>query len=466
MWLVVVVFFLVAACIAEGLVRDRIATWLIRLYLGWWALCLLASSLDPLDLYPVSDFTYSLLLLHVAMFAAGFIAVDRLQEPVVVPDGYRSLARVFHEQVEKSRTVLLVLGAFSLYLLWYYLRYKDALAAAGPGEARTLRYSLGAVFGNPLEYLVFSGIAEALSVALVIALAYSLVLGSIRTWVFLWALVDIYLFASIGAGRTVIVQAGMFIVVLAVLRDTLQPIMPEETRSEEEGHAVPVGRRKRLFLFLVAPALVMAVFMFYLTYSRFVSLDAGLDVLADGQVLTLVSQAFLEQIGIYVLGPFRALDYAVNQPFMFQLQFGRLTFAAIDEVIGLPMRILGFDYPIMNRELGAIIQDDQIFIGTSEFNALYTAVLRFYYDFGVPGVLGFSFLLGAVVRSSVQWFQTSPTPATLSVMLFLFGVAILSTQTWHLSTLAALVLLVGAYLAQRAARRTPSGVVSPARAPG
>ncbi len=63
-----------------------------------------------------------------------------------------------------------------------------------------------------------------------------------------------------------------------------------------------------------------------------------------------------------------------------------------------------------------------------------------------------SFLLGAVVRAAAQWFQAAPSAATLSILLFLFAVSFLSTQTWHLSSPAAVVFLAGAYLLHRSER--------------
>jgi len=402
-------------------------------------------------MYPVSDFAYFLLLLNVGMFAIGFIAVDHGREPVVDRDAYRSLARNFHDHVETSRPVLLVLVGLSVYLLRYYLRYMDELGAVGPGEARSIRYSLGAVFGNPLEILIYNNFAEALAIALVVVLAYSLVLGSIRTWVFFWALVDLFLFASIGAGRTLIVQGGIFVLFLAVIRDTLQPGSPKLDVGAAAGAVAPAAPRKNLLVYVVVPMAIMTVFMVYLTFARIFSLEMGLDALQDGELVGLAGEAFLGNVWVYSVGPFRALDYALSHPSIFGFHFGRLTFAAVDEMIGIPIRMIGFDYPIMNRQIGAIIQDEIIFIGTSDFNALYTSVLRFYYDFGVLGVAVLSFLFGAVLRGAVQWFQAAPSAATLSTLLFLFGASILSTQTWHLANTGSLVFLAGAFLVQRAA---------------
>ena len=436
MWMAVAVSFTAAFVVSEWMVQDRIARTLIRLYLGWWFICLFASTLDPMDIYPVSPFAYFILLLNVGALTAGFIFAGRGTEPVVDPDTYRPLARSFDEEVVRSRGVLLVLVGFALYLLDYFLRFLVALAEVGPFEGRIIRFGVGPVFGSAPELLVYNTFAEGLAVALVVIVAYALVLGSVRNWVFFWALVDLALFAGIGAGRTMIVQAGVFIAVLAILRSTLQP------RSQ----------RKSLLAYVVAPGLLLATVMFFLTLTRLFALETGLELLQDGDVLAVAGEALLDNVWNYSIGPFRALDYALSHPSLFGFQFGRLTFGAVDELIGYPLRMLGFDYRIMNHVVGTTTQD-VIFIGSSDFNALYTAVFRFYYDFGVPGVAVLSFLFGVVLRGAVLWFQATPSAATLSILLFLFSAAVLSMQTWHLASPGAVVFLAGAILFQRARDR-------------
>ena len=102
----------------------------------------------------------------------------------------------------------------------------------------------------------------------------------------------------------------------------------------------------------------------------------------------------------------------------------------------------------MNHLVGEKTQD-VIFIGSGDFNALYTGVFRFYLDLGLAGVALFAFLLGASVRAALLWFQGAPSLATLTVLLFLFTTAILSTQTWSLASPSAVVLLGGAALFHR-----------------
>lgn len=447
MWMVVAVFFAATFYVSESMVRDRVGIWVLRLYLGWWAISLLASSADAMGIDPVSHFAYFLLLLNVGMFTAGFIATGQGRETEVDGERYIALERGYREHVERSRPVVLALVGLFLYLLRYFLKYVEVLAEVGPAESRSIRFDVGPVFGSPLEILVYNGFAEALAIGLLAIVAYSLVLGSVRNWVFAWALVDLLLFAAIGAGRTILVEAVLFIFLLALLRPILQGGARKDAGAEGTA-AAPAPPRRSLLVTVGVPAVLVAALMVYLTFARLFNVELGTEILQDGELWAMAGEALFDNLWSYSVGPFRALDQALQRPSLFGFQFGRLTFGAVDEMIGYPLRMIGFDYPIMNTRYGVITQD-VIFIGSGDFNALYTCVARFYYDFGVAGVAVLSLAFGAVVRGAVAWFQSSPSIATLAVLLYLSAVSILSTQTWHLASTGSMIFLAGAFLAHR-----------------
>ncbi len=432
MWLVVTLFLALTIALSEWQVRDPMARTLLRLYLGWWGVCLVASTLDPMGIDPVSPFAYLLLLLNVGGFTTGFALAGRGVEPVVGSEAFRPLFRKFDHDLLVSRGVLVFLVASGLYLLRYAVRFIAAVVEAGPFEARNLRFGVGPVFGSAAELLIYNTFAEALAIGLVVLVAYVLVLGNARSWTFAAAVLDLVLFAIIGAGRTILVQAGVFVAVLAILRRSLQP----------------GDRHKSLLAWVVTPAVVGAGAMLLLTMFRLFSVETGLEILQDGDVLRVSAEALVENLWSYAIGPFRALDQAIQHPSRYGYQFGRLTFGAIDELVGYPLRMLGVNYKVMNNEIGLRLQD-VIEVGSGEFNALYTAVFRFYYDFGVPGVVVLSGLFGFLVRGAVLWFQSCPSPWTLGALLFLFGAALLSMQTWHLAGPGAFSFLVLAPVLRR-----------------
>ena len=338
-FLTVAATFAALFVVAERTVEDRTAAVLARVYLGWWGVHLLASSLDPLSMYPVSGFTYGVLLLNVALFTAGFVAVGYQRE---VEEGEGTLAALSRsiDAVVRSRVVLAGLAFFFLYLLRYYLKYQEVLGDLGPAEARNIRFSIGPLFANALEVLVFNYLAEALATLVAVIVAYSLVLGSIRTWGFLLAALNLVLFTGIGAGRTLIVQVAIFVLLLALIRNSLYPVQGEGAGAPADpGEAPPP--RKNLLLWVGLPVLLMTGFMVYLTFARIFSLEAGLAVAGNAQIVGAAAEAFLDNAQVYTVGPFRALDQAVHRPSIFGFQFGGSPSARWTKSSGIPSACSG-----------------------------------------------------------------------------------------------------------------------------
>jgi len=184
----------------------------------------------------------------------------------------------------------------------------------------------------------------------------------------------------------------------------------------------------------------------YITAFRTFELDLNLEL---AQISGLL---FLDQAQYYSTGAFRALDYAVAHPYLYGMHYGALTFGAFDEILGYAVISMGFHYNLLNEAIGGIL-DNNIWIGTNNFNALYTCVFRYYFDFGIAGVALFSLGLGAFFRRSVILFNEFPCVSTLSICLFLFGACFLSSQNWHLAGASALLFLINAFLFYRLERK-------------
>lgn len=432
MTLPLLLFFLLIGILVRVVVRDRIAFTFISIYLGWWGLCLVVSSLDLLGMNPVSSFTYFLLLLNVSMFTAGYLWLGPAPaEPEQVVD-YRPLAESFQRHLEQNRVIRGGLVLLLLYLAYYFIRYQALVSQLGPAEARNIRFYTAGGLGSTGELLLFNFIIEAVAIYLVIIVTYSIILGSVRNWIFVLSAVNFVLYASIGAGRTSMVQAGLFLVFLAIIRHVIQPDPGTQVEAD-----TPV--RKKILPYLLVASTLLVSYSIYLTATRMFSEEITWDVFA------YAGEEFSKHVLSYSTGPFRALDYAIQHPSTYGYHFGRLTFGALDEVIGWPMRMLGVDYQIMNHFMGEITQQP-IIIGNEELNALYTCVFKFYFDFGVIGVIVFPFLFGVGVRKAIALFDARPCFSTFSVMLFCLGVAFFSTQIWFIAAPASLVFLLIAYL--------------------
>jgi oligosaccharide repeat unit polymerase len=180
--------------------------------------------------------------------------------------------------------------------------------------------------------------------------------------------------------------------------------------------------------------------MVYLTSIRLGLFELTLDN------FTLSNRIFIEHIFVYLLGPFRAFDHALynfNESLGFN--FGYLTFAGFDEIIGNFFRLIG-DYQIMNHLSGEITAQG-IDIGLNyEFNALYTCVYNYYFDLGLLGVILFPFFYGFVNHRIISNFECNPTAVSLFLLVFVSVSSITSVMLWKFQMPAAVIVLLGAYL--------------------
>lgn len=438
MGLLVVMVFTLLFLASRLLVRDRIARIVLYLYSGWWFLCLLVSTFDLFGIYPVSSFTYFLLLLNVGTFVAGFIAMGWGESRNPPSRSYGKLFESLEHNLIHNPKLTRLLILFSFYLFYYFRKFQ-AVTSVLPGSAvRALRFSVGPIFGSAAEILFYNYFADTLAIFLIVVIACCLILAEVRTWLFFWALVDLVLFVGIGAGRTLIVEAGIFVVLIALLRNSLQPRACRPPEVSAGGLRFQMPPRKNLLLYVALPVAVLIGFSIYVTAFR------TFDLQLDWELAKVAGTLFLDQAQYYSTGPFRALDYAVHHPHLYGFHYGALTFGAVDELVVWPLTFMGFKATLLNETIGGILDHD-IFIGTNFFNALYTCVFRFYFDFGIPGVAVFSFLFGAALRGTLRLFNSFPCFSTFSLVLYLFGASFLSSQNWHLGGLSSVIFLSACY---------------------
>lgn len=110
----------------------------------------------------------------------------------------------------------------------------------------------------------------------------------------------------------------------------------------------------------------------------------------------------------YFVCPLKAFDYAIEHHYPSKLggyMNGRATFASIDYYVNPVLnRMSGTHDPNANSIIGHLIQEEWISLSSDvpSWNALYTALLHFYVDFGVVGCLFFSFLFGILTRWAIN----------------------------------------------------------------
>ena len=167
--------------------------------------------------------------------------------------------------------------------------------------------------------------------------------------------------------------------------------------------------------------------------SGIVALFTIMSILKSGDI-TNAEQSFqdlkddlITQPVEYFSCPVKAFEYAFDHNYhqrMGGYMHGRATLAALDYYVNPILNSLsGLRNPNANSVIGHIIQDEWISFSleVDSWNALYTALLHFYLDFGWIGCLLFSFLFGLIASKTCNSLERS---GSVPVFVFSFFVMI------------------------------------------
>ena len=138
---------------------------------------------------------------------------------------------------------------------------------------------------------------------------------------------------------------------------------------------------------------------------------------------------------VYTVGAYRAFDQGINGNYIDKAdgyQLGRATLGGcLDYYMSGIMHRIGFPVESVRAHTMNQLQEDSIMIGRdTSFNFAYTGFMYFFFDFGVVGVIFFSFFYGRFVRFIVISFRSSKTIGMLAMLCFIFLSAFQITGSW------------------------------------
>lgn len=186
-------------------------------------------------------------------------------------------------------------------------------------------------------------------------------------------------------------------------------------------------------------------------FNKFVTIMAsGIVVLftimsiAKSGDITNVEQSFqdlkddlLTQPMKYFSCPVKAFEYAIDHDYPKRIggyMHGRATLAALDYYINpISNSLSGLSNPNANSVIGHVIQDEWISFSAevNSWNALYTALLHFYLDFGWFGCILFSFIFGLIASKSCNSVIRSGSVPLLVLSFFVMSKCIMSVMSYY-----------------------------------
>lgn len=368
------------------------------------------SLLNPFGLYSVSAEAYSIIAIGFSMFLFGYLSLKGIR-PI-----YPKVNIVCNIQLLFRKKWIIILFGLSTFTLFSLAATQYALIAmqGGMGNLKIDIFEL--VFeNNSILYFYYQAILVPLFYFCVVILAFLVVNGKFNKLVLFLAAYAL-IFSYIGGKR------GYFSIILQLFLCAI--LISKYSRINLCPRKKKVPWFKILSIGVVA--FLGAAYMTHMSSSD--SRDAK-----NGLISSSLENA--ENLIKYQIGPYRALDYALQHDLIanpYGYTLGRATFGGMIDYYGCGLlKMVGIHVPQARAITMNPVQERSINIGrTQTWNFSYTSFYYFMYDLGYFGLILFSFLFGRIVRYSVNLYESKGTVGSIALLGFMFISCILFSASW------------------------------------
>lgn len=388
--------------IVRLLVKDKVSLFFVLSFIGYWFIALIVSCFNPYGLFPVSDFTYAILILNVTSFVFGF-SFGRSK-------GFLSKTPFNIEKITNNyffNTIVIIGIVCVLFLCIFKQQY---MSFSEDSSARFRADFFEVLFeGNFLLLCAYYLFLFPLYYFLLTIVCYMLICK--RNWKV--ALYALYLlpFMSLGEGRSEFFIAGLTLVLICVVC--------------KEKSCLKIDFRTGLAVLLVCCTIFVGM----------VKVTSNRSEIDFNEASKQLSKTFIT----YSTGPFRLLDYAFNHDYINQaggLKYGRASLCGLDFLIQRFFSRLGVEYEPVKYTTNDVLQTTWVQVGSEiTYNYAYTNVIYHYYDFGIIGVLLFPAFFGLFCKSMIMKFYRLDNIFMLALISFLFLIAIQTPFSWYFNKL-------------------------------
>ena len=404
---------------------DGFSRRLLYLYLGYWFLALFFAVIQISGLYYTSNYSLILLSINVLSFFVGFHAIS-------INDKRAISIKQFEVLVEKLMQSpifrYLLLGCTVLVLYLFSIYFQLIMFYQSIYEVRD-EYFENDLYGAWFTYLD-SFLLWPLAMLTIPVLGYSIIYKR-NFYTFVIALY-LLVYESLSGAR-----GGYFAIILGLIF-VLYCLFNTIKRNNPKTIAILSS-----FIFIIL------FIVFLTTAGRQGTIGTSRDVVKEGVESTIY------QVGVYTAAPVVAFDHSIKNHYSERiggLKYGKLTLSSVAELYNLFGSRVGLAIPMNDlRNLVSIKQSEFIVVGkeeeiTSHYNALYTAALWFYLDFGILGVLFIPFILGLLVRWIIKQTYSYFSIPMLAVCFVAFYYMINSVKDFYLRSGYVLLMLIVLYI--------------------
>lgn len=374
------------------------------------------ASVQASGIKEISIYTMFLMYLNIFSFTIGFISI---KIPVSQRVNQESISAHI-EKIVSNKVFIILLILLSIYV--YSLLVQFFVKIALYGSLYGVRHDFYAqeMYG-PLFSQINAFVLKPMAIISMPLFGY--MLFKKRNLVFLLMAFYLFGYESLGGGRLGYVK--ILLVALCIIFCLLRYIDKVKTKTVLSGS-------------------IIAVFLFFLlsivSAARYGNVGFSKEAFKEGSSKTV------EHIVSYTCGPIAAFDVAREQHFESQIggrANGNLTLTSVINAINLVGRRVGFALPVKLNQLVEQKQENNIQIGNDiDWNALYTAVLFFYFDFGLLGVLIIPFLLGMLYRKLVKSMYHYHSFQFVVIVAYFFYLTMYSVMDFGFTSPYELIFLV------------------------
>ena len=397
-------------------VKDLMSWRLICFFGVYWFLSLILASVQVAGIKEVSFITMLLMYVNVFSFTFGF---SLFHSRPVMPFNTKSLAHRI-ERIVNNKFYLIILAISSFYVYTLLIQFFDKIILYETLYDVRKEYYEQELYG-PLFSQINAFVLKPLALFTMPLFGY--MLFKKRNLVCLFMAFFLFGYESLGGGRMGYVW--ILIEVLCVAYCCM-------------GFVERI--RKKHVIALSVIGVVFFVLISFVSAARYGYVGASKETFSEGANTTA------KQIVSYTGAPIAAFDVAREKHFESYIggtAYGNLTLTSVISAFNLVGARIGVKLPVKLPDLIEIKQDQNVEIGHDvEWNALYTAVLYFYYDFGFLGVLIIPFILGVIYRKFVINLYKFQTVPFLVIVSFVFYLSLYSVLDFGFTTPYDFIFLV------------------------
>ena len=377
MTIIAILLFLILLFITRQTHIDASSKKMLNMFVIYWFISIILASLRVYDIFKVSIYTYALVFIGVFSFSFGFLIVAKKRNNCLEITKEDISSQVIRLSGNIFYRIMMVLASIYIYSL-LVIFFNKILLYGSLASVRTEFYA--AELYGPLFGQINAFFLRPLYLITLPVFAYLLLYK--RNWFCL--LLGFYLFGyeSLGGGRIGYVRIIVGIIFVAYcLLNTF--------------------KNKKRFGYTII--IIGAVLIFGLL--SIVSAARQGEVGLDSSTRRSGAETTSKHIISYTACPIVAFDHSIEYDYKGLLggyQYGNLTFTPVLGSVNLFSSRFGMTIPLKLNELIEYKQNIPIDISPDmDWNALYTANLYYYLDFGLFGIILFPFLFGLLISGLI-----------------------------------------------------------------